>query len=35
VPNFAPKGYLAFLGRIAPEKGPEAAIRLARLRDCR
>jgi glycosyltransferase involved in cell wall biosynthesis len=29
-PNFAPKGYLAFLGRIAPEKGPEAAIRLAR-----
>jgi len=30
VPNFAPKGYLAFLGRIAPEKGPETAIRLAR-----
>jgi glycosyltransferase involved in cell wall biosynthesis len=29
-PNFAPEGYLAFLGRIAPEKGPEAAIRLAR-----
>ena len=28
-PNYAPKGYLAFLGRIAPEKGPEAAIRLA------
>jgi glycosyltransferase involved in cell wall biosynthesis len=23
-------GYLAFLGRIAPEKGPEAAIRIAR-----
>jgi glycosyltransferase involved in cell wall biosynthesis len=23
-------GYLAFLGRIAPEKGPETAIRLAR-----
>ena len=30
VPNFAPKGYLAFLGRISPEKGPETAIRLAR-----
>ena len=29
-PNFAPEGYLAFLGRIAPEKGPETAIRLAR-----
>jgi glycosyltransferase involved in cell wall biosynthesis len=29
-PNFRPQGYLAFLGRIAPEKGPEAAIRLAR-----
>jgi glycosyltransferase involved in cell wall biosynthesis len=29
-PNFAPQGYLAFLGRIAPEKGPEAAISLAR-----
>src|SRR6185437_4278515 len=29
-PNFAPHRYLAFLGRIAPEKGPEAAIRLAR-----
>jgi len=28
--NFAPEGYLAFLGRIAPEKGPEIAIRLAR-----
>lgn len=28
--NFAPKGYLAFLGRIAPEKGPETAISLAR-----
>jgi glycosyltransferase involved in cell wall biosynthesis len=25
-----PEGYLAFLGRIAPEKGPEEAIRLAR-----
>jgi glycosyltransferase involved in cell wall biosynthesis len=29
VPNLAPEGYLAFLGRIAPEKGPEAAIQLA------
>jgi glycosyltransferase involved in cell wall biosynthesis len=28
-PNFAPHRYLAFLGRIAPEKGPESAIRLA------
>jgi glycosyltransferase involved in cell wall biosynthesis len=24
-----PEGYLAFLGRIAPEKGPDVAIRLA------
>jgi hypothetical protein len=23
-------GYLAFLGRIAPEKGPETAIQIAR-----
>jgi glycosyltransferase involved in cell wall biosynthesis len=30
VPNFAPKGYLAFLGRMSPEKGPEPAIRLAK-----
>jgi glycosyltransferase involved in cell wall biosynthesis len=29
-PNFAPEGYLAFLGRITPDKGPEAAIQLAR-----
>jgi glycosyltransferase involved in cell wall biosynthesis len=29
-PNFAPDAYLAFLGRICPEKGPETAIRLAR-----
>jgi glycosyltransferase involved in cell wall biosynthesis len=29
-PNFTPTGYLAFLGRITPEKGPETAIRLAR-----
>lgn len=28
--NPQPRGYLAFLGRIAPEKGPEAAIRIAR-----
>jgi glycosyltransferase involved in cell wall biosynthesis len=28
-PNFAPQGYLAFLGRICPEKGPETAIQLA------
>ena len=32
-PNFAPKGYLAFLGRICPEKGPETAIKLARAAD--
>jgi glycosyltransferase involved in cell wall biosynthesis len=29
-PNYAPEGYLAFLGRICPEKGPETAIHLAR-----
>jgi glycosyltransferase involved in cell wall biosynthesis len=29
-PSFAPKGYLAFLGRITEEKGPETAIHLAR-----
>ena len=28
-PSAAPDGYLAFLGRISPEKGPETAIRLA------
>jgi glycosyltransferase involved in cell wall biosynthesis len=28
--NFAPEGYLAFIGRISPEKGPETAIQLAR-----
>jgi glycosyltransferase involved in cell wall biosynthesis len=28
-PNFAPEGYLAFLGRICPEKGPQTAIGLA------
>lgn len=29
-PSFAPEGYLAFLGRICPEKGPETAIQLSR-----
>jgi len=29
-PNYDPKGYLAFLGRITPDKGPETAIQLAR-----
>jgi hypothetical protein len=29
-PNYAHEGYLAFLGRITPEKGPEIAIQLAR-----
>jgi glycosyltransferase involved in cell wall biosynthesis len=29
-PSFAPGGYLAFLGRLSSEKGPEAAIRIAR-----
>jgi glycosyltransferase involved in cell wall biosynthesis len=30
-PTYNPRGgYLAFLGRIAPEKGPESAIRIAR-----
>jgi glycosyltransferase involved in cell wall biosynthesis len=30
-PNFHPKdGYLAFLGRIAPEKRPDRAIAIAR-----
>jgi glycosyltransferase involved in cell wall biosynthesis len=29
-PSFAPGEYLAFLGRLSPEKGPEAAIRIAR-----
>lgn len=28
--SLEPDGYLAFLGRISPEKGPEAAIRLAK-----
>lgn len=31
-PNFNPRGgYLAFLGRISPEKGPHWAIRIARM----
>ena len=29
-PNYEPEGYLAFLGRITPEKGPEAVVHLAR-----
>ena len=29
-PCYEPGGYLAFLGRITPEKGAEAAIRIAR-----
>jgi glycosyltransferase involved in cell wall biosynthesis len=29
-PSFEPGGYLAFLGRLTREKGPEAAIRIAR-----
>ena len=29
-PNYEPRGYLAFLGRITPDKGPETAIQLAR-----
>jgi len=28
-PSFAPGKYLAFLGRLTPHKGPEAAIRIA------
>lgn len=29
LPGFGYGGYLAFLGRISPEKGPDAAIRIA------
>jgi glycosyltransferase involved in cell wall biosynthesis len=29
-PGYEPEGYLAFLGRLSPEKGAEAAIRIAR-----
>jgi glycosyltransferase involved in cell wall biosynthesis len=29
LPGFAQGGYLAFLGRISPEKAPDAAIRIA------
>src|SRR5215207_7856284 len=28
-PSFSPGSYLAFLGRLAPEKGPDVAIRIA------
>jgi glycosyltransferase involved in cell wall biosynthesis len=31
LPGFGSGGYLAFLGRIAPEKAPDAAIRIAAL----
>jgi glycosyltransferase involved in cell wall biosynthesis len=30
-PSFRPEGYLAFLGRISPEKGPDRAIAIAKL----
>jgi glycosyltransferase involved in cell wall biosynthesis len=30
LPSFKPGGYLAFLGRISPEKRPDRAIRIAR-----
>jgi glycosyltransferase involved in cell wall biosynthesis len=29
-PSYAPGSYLAFLGRLTPEKGPDVAIRIAR-----
>ena len=29
-PGYEPEGYLAFLGRLSPEKGAEAAVRIAR-----
>ncbi|RXH05954.1 glycosyltransferase family 4 protein [Bradyrhizobium vignae] len=29
-PSYAPGSYLAFLGRLTPDKGPEEAIRIAR-----
>ena len=32
-PSFEPGTYLAFLGRLTREKGPEAAMRIARLAD--
>jgi glycosyltransferase involved in cell wall biosynthesis len=32
-PSFEPGSYLAFLGRLTKEKGPEAAIRIARAVD--
>jgi glycosyltransferase involved in cell wall biosynthesis len=30
VPSYEPGSYLAFLGRLTEEKGPEAAIQIAR-----
>jgi glycosyltransferase involved in cell wall biosynthesis len=30
MPSYKPGSYLAFLGRLTPDKGPEAAIRIAR-----
>jgi glycosyltransferase involved in cell wall biosynthesis len=30
-----PEGYLAFLGRISPEKGPDRAIAIAKLLGCK
>jgi glycosyltransferase involved in cell wall biosynthesis len=30
VPNLSPEGYLAFLGRISPEKRPDRAIEIAK-----
>ena len=35
VPGFGAGGYLAFIGRISPEKAPDAAIRIAAKADMR
>ena len=35
VPEFGAGGYLAFIGRISPEKAPDAAIRIAAKADMR